>query len=79
MKASNYLVHYHNGAMAAAGLIALVESDLLDWREQDKFGMTLEQSLTMSKSMNMKQIDEVASVIYTKKDLLEKLEVNDNY
>ena len=77
MKASNYLVHYNNGVMATAALLALVESDLLDWRETDKFGMTLEESLTMSKSMNLKQIDEVASVIYTKKDHLEKIEVTD--
>ena len=74
MKASNYLIHYHNGAMAAAGLIVLIEGGL-NWREKDKFGMTLEESLSMSKSMNNKQIDEVASIIYTLKDMDEKLRV----
>ena len=45
MKASNYALHYHNGAMAAESLIALIEAGL-DWRETDKFGMTLEDSLS---------------------------------
>ena len=46
MKASNYALHYHNGAMAAESLIALIEAGL-DWRETDKFGMTLEDSLSL--------------------------------